>query len=88
MELKTCSRRCIRLLDGVEPETYHFKYIEMNETVIDFEGWRLKAHYPCTLQQAWHSESRVMDKSLVYSGDASNPDQLDRARKGGRFIAL
>jgi len=65
-----------RLFDGIEPENYPIKYIEMDETAIDFDGWRLtstlSSHTPASLS------FRISDnrKSMVYSGDASSPDHL------------
>jgi len=75
-------KRQFRLFDGVKPENYHLQVHEMNAETIQFEGWSLESaltlHTPASL--AFRISSK--EKSLVYSGDASNVNNLiELARK-------
>jgi len=71
-----------RLLDGAKPETYPLKIVEMNAETIHLEGWSLASaltlHTPNSLAFRISSEG----KSLVYSGDASNPNNLIELARG------
>lgn len=75
-----------RLLDGVKPETYHLQIFEMNAELLHFEGWSVESalslHTPASL--AFRISSK--DKSLVYSGDASNPDNLIELARGADLL--
>jgi len=75
-----------RLLDGVKPETYSLQIYEMLAETIHFEGWSLESalsfHTPTSL--AFRISSK--NKSLVYSGDASNPDNLIELARGSDLL--
>lgn len=80
-------RRQFRLLDGTEPENYLLEIHELGAQPLSFDGWSLTAapshHTP--VSQAY----RISDgkKSLVYSGDVSNPLALvELARQADLFV--
>ena len=75
-----------RLLDGLKPETYPIQIYEMGAETMHFEDWSLVSalslHTPTSL--AFRISSK--GKSLVYTGDASNPDNLIELARGADLL--
>lgn len=75
-----------RLLDGTKPESYPIQIYEMDAETLHFEEWNLVSalslHTPTSLAFRISSKS----KSLVYTGDASKPDNLIELARGADLL--
>jgi len=75
-----------RLLDGLKPETYPIQIYEMDAETLHFEGWSLKSALSLHTPKSLAFRISSMSKSLVYSGDASSPDNLIELARGADLL--
>ena len=64
------------LFEGTKPETYPLQIYEMNTETIHFDGWSLTSALTMHTSTSLAFRISSEDKSIFYSGDASNPENL------------
>jgi ribonuclease Z len=75
-----------RLFDGTKPESYSMQIYEMKNETIHFEGWSLTSALSLHTPKSLAFRISNMSKSLVYSGDASTPDNLIELAQGADLL--
>jgi ribonuclease BN (tRNA processing enzyme) len=73
-------------IDGVKPETYPIQIYEMDVETMHFEGWNLVSALSLHTNTSLAFRISSKGKSLVYSGDASSPDNLIELARGADLL--